>query len=106
MGAKMKTKAMMIDDGDAYRVVVPAELASKWETLPEREHRLLSGRLRHAARSARSSPAVWPAGPAGRHRGRHRAVVDNLWILYRLDDERCTVSLLGFGHVVRGEEPA
>jgi hypothetical protein len=89
----------MTVDTDAYRVVVPAQLASRWESLPLREYELLSGRIRRAARAAHGHPARWPKGPAGIHRGRHRAIVADLWLLYRLDDERRTLNLLEFGRV-------
>ena len=102
----MKAKAKTNDDGEAYQVVVPPELARRWDALTERDHRLLAGRLRRAACLARSAPAVWPAGPVGRNRGRHRAVVADMWVLYRLDDAHGTVNLIGFGRVLPRAEPA
>lgn len=91
----MKTTAN--DDSVPYEVVVPHELSRRWQALPSREHELLAARLDRAAASAGRAPTVWPAGPAGEHRGRHRAQLAGLWVLYRLDDAQCTVSLLGFG---------
>jgi hypothetical protein len=91
---------------DVYRVVVPPQLTSRWEALPEREHGLLIGRMERAAQSAHRTAVRWPNGPAGAHRGRHRAIVGDLWLLYRLDDEQRTLSLLEFGRVQRdGREP-
>ncbi|MBK7864907.1 MAG: hypothetical protein IPJ65_41185 [Archangiaceae bacterium] len=90
-------------DGETFQVVVPPELTRRWADLPHREHVLLSGRLERAARRAHTHPTVWPEGPAGAHRGRHRAIVEDLWLLYRLDSEVETLSLLNFGHVVRDD---
>lgn len=101
----MKSKTMTYDDGDAYQVVVPAALAGRWDALTEFDHRLLNDRLRRAAYLARSAPTIWPIGPAGRNRGRHRAVVEGLWMLYQLDDTYGTVNLIEFGRVMRSKEP-
>jgi len=89
----------------AYDVIVPPELAVAWRALPHRELQLLNERLLRAAQSAWSRPVAWPKGIAGIHRGRHRAIVEDLWVLYRLNDEAQTVSVIGFGHV-SGARPA
>ena len=89
----------MVAEERAYEVVVPPELVERWSSLPARDHERLSSRLQRAAREAWSSPVVWPEGSQGIHRGRHRAIVDELWLLYRLNDRAGTVDLIGFGHV-------
>ena len=80
---------------------MPPELTLRWDALPERERDLLTGRLRRAADAAHQHPAVWPDGPAGLHRGRHRAIVADLWLLYRVNEDHRTLSVLGFGRVLR-----
>ncbi len=81
----------------AYEIVVPPELMPAWNVLSKRDHARLSARLLEAAQAAWTKPATWPEGPPGIHRGRHRAVVDDLWLLYRLNDESKTVNLIAFG---------
>ena len=81
----------------AYTVVMPTELQPSWFALARPAQRLLQRRLRRAARSAWANPTVWPAGEPGIHRGRHRARVGGLWLLYQLDDQALTLKLLGFG---------
>ncbi len=90
----------MSAERNAYEVVVPLELAAEWEALPEGDHERLARRLRRAARAAYATPPSWPSGGTpGVHRGKHRALVDDLWVLYRLNDEAQTLSLMGFGRV-------
>ena len=90
---------MMQSERD-YQVVVPTELKAQWAALPEHDHDRLAARLQRAAKEAWSSPVRWPEeGTRGIHRGRHRAVVDGLWLLYRLNDRASTVDLIGFGRV-------
>jgi hypothetical protein len=90
---------MMTDGAEAYEVVVPPELATKWAGLASDDLERLTGRLDQAARRASSHPTTWGEGPVGAHRGKHRAVVDELWVLYRLNDAARTLTLIGFGQV-------
>jgi mRNA-degrading endonuclease RelE of RelBE toxin-antitoxin system len=91
----------MIEATDSYKVIVPSELINRWDALSNRDHRQLSGRLERAAQSAHSHPVEWPDGEPGIHRGRHRALVGEMWLLYQVDDARRTLSLLGFGRSAR-----
>jgi hypothetical protein len=91
----------MVDVSDAYAVVVPPELGVQWATLSSRDHDRLNERLNRAARSAALFPVAWPKGEVGIHRGKHRAIVEELWLLYRLDDQTRTVDVIGFGRVER-----
>ena len=84
---------------NAYTVIVPPELQPGWGALAPRDHGLLNRRLRRAARAAWANPTVWPETAPRIHRGRHRAIVRDLWLLYQLDDQAQTLRLLGFGHV-------
>jgi hypothetical protein len=87
----------MVEASEAYEVVVPPELQGPCANLSVRDHRRLSTRLHRDAHAAGAHPTEWPEGPAGVHRGRHRAIVGELWLLYQLDDGKRTLSLVGFG---------
>ena len=87
----------MIEASDSYKVIVPSELRGRWNALGADDLQQLSARLTRAARSARRHPVSWPEGEPGIHRGRHRAIVGELWVLYQLDDQRQTLSVVGFG---------
>lgn len=82
---------------NAYEIVIPEHLADRWAGLPWEDHRRLTKRLRRAARFAFAYPAVWPVGTPGIHRGLHRARVDDLWVLYQVNDENLTLRVQGFG---------
>src|SRR4051812_4268128 len=94
-----KRRCPMVEGRQAYEVVVPPELAQRWAALPSEDHGRLSLRLDRAARRASSHPHPWPLGPARAHRGKHRAIVDELWLLYCLNDAQRTVSVLAFGRL-------
>ena len=85
------------DSDPTYRVMVPLELTRAWAGLEATDHSRIARRLRRDARWAETHPSVWPSGPAGVHRGRHRARVGDLWVLYRLSEEAHTLTLIGFG---------
>ena len=87
----------MLEASDSYKVIVPPELTGRWNALSAGDLEQLSDRLTRAARSARRHPVAWPDGEPGIHRGRHRAIVGGLWVLYQLDDARQTLSVVGFG---------
>lgn len=89
----------MVTEQRAYEVVVPTELSEKWAALPSHDHTRLTERLQRAAREAWTNPATWANEAPRIHRGRHRAIVDELWLLYRLNDRAGTIDLIGFGHV-------
>ena len=86
----------------AYDVIVPPELTRAWASLSLRDHDRLDKRLRRAAKAACVKPAAWPKGAPGIHRGRHRAIIDELWVLYLLNDEAQTLNLIGFGRIDAG----
>jgi hypothetical protein len=82
---------------NTYEIVIPQALADRWAGLPWDDHRRLTKRLRRAARSAFTKPTIWPEGPPGIHRGLHRAIVDELWVLYQVNDQAFTLSVQEFG---------
>lgn len=83
----------------AYAVVVPNELQQAWSALDTGDSKRISKRLAADARAALADPTVWPDGAPGQHRGRHRVLVGELWVLYRLNDAQKTLNLIGFGRV-------
>jgi hypothetical protein len=86
-------------DAPAYAVVVPPELSKAYGALPAQDHDRISQRLDRAARAAHAHPVVWPKGTPGIHRGRHRALIGELWVLYKLNASAQTLNVIGFGRV-------
>ncbi len=84
-----------------YEVVMPDELINRWDSLPAEDQTLLAAKLHHAARTAAINPVRWPIGPPRRHRGRHRAVAGELWVLFQVDESTRAVKVIGFGRVNR-----
>jgi hypothetical protein len=84
-----------------YEVVMPDELISRWQSLVTEEQSLLAAKLHDAARAASTNPVQWPIGPSRRHRGRHRAIAGELWVLFQIDEPSRAVRVIGFGRVDR-----
>lgn len=81
----------------SYHVVFPHSIASKWGALSSGDQNQLAKRLERAARRASTHPRQWPAGEARTHRGQHRALVGEMWLLYRLDPSEREVVVMAFG---------